>query len=156
VQVTDTLGEIVQITPLQTVLSGKDDTGDYNGRRISVPNYKLNSKTIVLQDLKTDTYRRIVLKVLFRNDEFTVNFSEFLTKLRIFLDEFLPKRNLNQVGNFRSFAGVQYKLNFDYDEEGRIVLRLAFISRPHDVVDRKEKIIEFIEQLRITHKNSHS
>jgi hypothetical protein len=148
IRVNDLLGEIVRISPLQTTLSGKEDNGEYNGQRIAVPNYKLLLENVRVQELKSDTYRRIVLKALYVHDEYDVAFGEFIQKIRAFLDEFLPKRNLNQVGNFRSFAGAQYRLNFDYDEDGRIVMRIAFISRPNDIVDRKEQIIEFIEGMR--------
>lgn len=148
IRVNDLLGEITRISPLQTTLSGKEDNGEYNGQRVSVPNYKLLLENVRVQELKSDTYRRIVLKAIYAHEEYEVAFGEFIQKIRGFLDEFLPKRNLNQVGNFRSFAGAQYKMNFDYDEDGRIVVRIAFISRPHDIVDRKEQIIEFIEGMR--------
>ncbi len=148
IRVTDLLGEITRISPLQTTLSGKEDNGEYNGQRVSIPNYKLLLENVRVQELKSDTYRRIVLKAIYTHDEYKVDFGEFIQKIRAFLDEFLPKRNLNQVGNFRSFAGSQYKINFDYDEDGRIVVRIAFISRPHDIVDRKEQIIEFLEGMR--------
>lgn len=148
IRVNDLLGEIVRISPLQTTLSGKEDNGEYNGQRVSVPNYKLLLENVRVQELKSDTYRRIVLKAIYAHDEYEVAFGEFIKKIRVFLDEFLPTRNLNQVGNFRSFAGAQYKMNFDYDEDGRIVVRIAFISRPNDIVDRKEQIIEFIEGMR--------
>ena len=39
-------------------------------------------------------------------------------------------------------------MNFEYDEQGHIVVRIAFISRPHDVANRKEEIIEFLEGMR--------
>jgi Mechanosensitive ion channel len=149
IRVNDLLGEIVRISPLQTTLSGKDDNGEYNGQRVSVPNYKLLLENVRVQELKSDTYRRIVLKVVYEHGEYDVPFAEFIKRTRAFLDEFLPKRNLNQVGSFKSFAGTQYKINFEYDEDGRIVIRVAFISRPHDVVDRKEHIIEFLEGMRI-------
>ncbi len=148
IRINDLLGEIVRISPLQTTLSGKEDNGEYNGQRISVPNYKLLLETVRVQELKSDTYRRIVLKVVYAHDEYAVPFAEFIERTRAFLDEFLPKRNLNQVGSFKNFAGAQYKINFEYDDDGRIVIRIAFISRPHDVVDRKEQIIEFLESMR--------
>lgn len=149
VRIKDTLGEVVRISPLQTILAGKEDNGEYNGKRSGIPNYLFLTEQVATQELKSNTYRRIVIRAVYTTHEYSVDFSEFLNKIRAFLDEFLPKRNLNEVGSFRSFAGLQYRLNFDYDEDGDIAVRIAFISRPHDVADRKEQIIEFIESLRI-------
>jgi len=152
ISVGEQLGEIVRISPLQTVLSGKDEYGEYNGQRIVIPNYKLVTESVREQELKSDTYRRIVVRAVYEHGAYDVAFGEFIGRVRAFLDEFLPKRGLEQVGNFRSFAGVQYKLNFEYDEMGRVIVRIAFVSRPHDVADRKEQIIEFIEGMRAKKK----
>jgi small-conductance mechanosensitive channel len=149
VRVGDVLGEIVRISPLQVHVVGKEESGEHNGKKVSVPNYKFLSEVVQMQELKSETYRRIIIKAVYIKNDYSVDFSQFLANVRTFLDEFLPKRNLNQVGSFKSFAGAQYKINFDYDEDGDIVVRIGFISRPHDVVDRKEQIIEFIERLRV-------
>jgi len=106
------------------------------------------SEIVTEQELKSNTYRRIVVRALYEHGTFDVEFSVFVQRVRAFLDEFLPKRNLDQVGNFRSFAGAQYKLSFEYDENGRILVRIAFISRPHDVTGRREEIIKFVEEMR--------
>ena len=148
IRIGDKLGEIVRISPLQTVLSGKDDNGEYNGERLSIPNYKIVTENVSVQELKSNTYRRIVIRAVYDRTSYDVDFGEFVERARAFLNEFLPKRNLDQVGNFRSFAGAQYKMNFEYDEQGHIVVRIAFISRPHDVANRKEEIIEFLEGMR--------
>lgn len=148
IKVGDTLGEIVRISPFMTVLAGKEDNGESNGQLIHIPNYRLITETVRQQELKSTTYRRVVIRAVYIPGQFSVNFDEYLTQARVFLDEFLPKRGLDRVGNFRSFAGSQYKINFDYDEDGYIAVRIAFISRPYDVVDRKEQIIEFLESMR--------
>ena len=148
IRIGEWLGEIVRVTPLQTVLSGKEENGESNGQRIVIPNYKLVSEIVTEQELKSNTYRRIVVRALYEHGTFDVEFSVFVQRVRAFLDEFLPKRNLDQVGNFRSFAGAQYKLSFEYDENGRILVRIAFISRPHDVTGRREEIIKFVEEMR--------
>jgi len=148
IRVGDTLGEIVRISPFVTVLAGKEENGESNGQLVYVPNYRLITETIRLQELKSTTYRRVIIRAVYIPGEYAVNFDEYLSRTRAFLDEFLPKRGLDRVGNFRSFAGSQYKINFDYDDDGYIVVRIAFISRPYDVVDRKEQIIEFLESMR--------
>lgn len=152
IRIGDILGEVVRVTPLQTILSGKEENGESNGQRIVIPNYKVVTETVSEQELKSNTYRRIVIRAVYEHGAYDVDFGEFVKRTRAFLDEFLPKRNLDQVGNFRSFAGAQYKMNFDYDETGKIIIRIAFISRPHDVADRKEQIIEFFERMRTTKK----
>ena len=154
VKVGTTLGEIVQMSSLQTTLAGKEESGEYSGKRITVPNFQFMNQAIEVQELKTTTYRRVVIRAVYTRDSYTVDFSTFVEKVRGFLKEFLPKRNLSQVGNFRSYVNTQFRINFDYNDDGDIIVRIGFISRPHDILDRKEQIIEFIESMRLGHGTS--
>jgi hypothetical protein len=141
----DNMGEIVRMSLFHTILAGKDDNGEYNGKRITIPNYQFLLNPTKQQNLKTDTYRQIVMEIPFVSETYGMAFDAFLEKLREFLDELLPKRNLRQVGSYRGFAGAQYKVNFDYNAAGTSVVRLAFIARPRDAIERKEKIVAFVE-----------
>ena len=143
-----TLGEIVRVGLFQTILAGKDEHGEYNGKRVSVPNYQFLLNVIERQDLKTNTYRPVIMNIPYTKAIYQVDFDEFLKKLRSFLDELLPTRNLTHVGSYRGFAGSQYKINFDYNDSGTIMVRISFISRPRDAVARKERIVTFLEQLK--------
>ena len=143
-----TLGEIVRVGLFQTILAGKDANGEYNGKRVSVPNYQFLLNVIDRQDLKTNTYRQVVVQIPYARATFGMSFDEFLGKLRPYLDELLPKRNLARVGSYRGFAGSQYKINFDYNDAGLLIVNIAFVSRARDAIERKESILIFIEGLK--------
>lgn len=142
------LGEIVRISLFHTIIAGKDENGEYNGKRISIPNYQFLLNPAEQQNLKADTYRQVVMNIPFSTELYGRVFDVFVKELRAFLDELLPKRNLRQVGSFRGFAGAQYKINFDYNATGGIVVRLSFISRARDAVERKEGVVTFLESLK--------
>jgi hypothetical protein len=144
-----TLGEIVRVGLFQTVLAGKDETGEYNGKRVSIPNYQFLLNVIDRRDLKANTYRQVTIQIPYTKDLFKMPFADFLAKLRAYLDELLPKRNLARVGSYRGFAGSQYKINFDYNENtGVLMVKIAFVSRERDAIERKESILTFVESLK--------
>ena len=141
-------GEIVRISLFHTIFAGKDENGEYNGKRITIPNYQFLLNPTEQQNLKADTHRQIVMDIPFSAEIYGRTFDAFVKELRAFLDELLPKRNLRQVGSYRGIAGAQYKINFDYNATGGIVVRLSFISRARDAVERKEGVVTFLESLK--------
>jgi hypothetical protein len=142
------LGEIVRISLFHTILAGKEGDGEYNGKRITIPNYQFLLNTTEQQDLKADTYRHVIMRIPYSAEVYPIAFDEFLKRTHAFLHELLPKRTLTQVGRYRGFAGSQYKINFDYDESNHIIVHLSFISRPRDIIKRKESIVTFLETLK--------
>jgi Mechanosensitive ion channel len=148
IRINNMLGEITRIRPINTTLVGKDDNGEYNGKLISIPNYSFLMTAVESQELKSDNYRRAVIQAIYNNTEFSQPFSVILQKIKLFLDHELPLRKLDQVGNYRSYSGSRYKLNYDYNAEGDVVIRIAFVTSPSHALERKEKIIAFIESLR--------
>lgn len=143
------LGEVVRIRPLYTGLAGKDDNGDYNGKLHLIPNFMLSQKIVERQELKTDQYRRVQLTFLFKKEEHTISYADWVKNLKDKLNELLPHRGLRQVGNYKGYAGVKYKLSYDYDDKGCVIARLSFISKPgKDITERKELIIEYLESIK--------
>lgn len=148
IRINGALGEIVRVKPLYTSLAGKDENGEYNSKLNNVPNFMFLNQTIEQQQLKSDDYRNIMLQILYVKDNFTDPFEVWLEKLEARLDELLPKRIVTKVGHFRGYAGVKYKLHFDYNEKGEVVVRVSFIAKSNKAQDVKESIIKFIEQLK--------
>ncbi len=148
VRVNGTLGEIVRIKPVLTSLAGKDDTGEYNGKLIHVPNFYFLNNLVERQELKTDNYRRVVIQAVYNIDSYNIAFSDWIKSIKAFLDEELPMRKLEHVGNYRGFAGARYKMNYDYDEDGEVLVKISFIADPAKALMRKERIVAFIESLR--------
>ena len=142
------LGEILRINPLYVAIAGKDDDGEYNGKLHRIPNSIFITQKIEMQELKTDDYRRVLLTVIYARDKFKDSFNLWLIQMKNFLEETLPARNLERVGHFKGYLGVKYKLNYDYNDKGDVVVRISFIARPPKNVELKEKIVEYIESLR--------
>ena len=142
-------GEIVRITLFHTILAGKDENGEYNGKRVSMPNYLFLVNQTEQQEFRANTYQKVTMDIPFDKSTYGIEFDAFIKELREFLNGALPKRNLKQVGSHRGYAGVQYKINFDYDAMSKIIIHLSFISQPQEIMSHKESIVAFVEQLKV-------
>jgi Mechanosensitive ion channel len=145
VKIVTVLGEIVRVRPLTTSIAGKDEHGDFDGGLHHIPNSKFITEVVQRQEIKNNNYRRVTLQALYSNELFKDGFSLWLTNLKEHLDIALIKRSLKDVGNYKSYAGIKYKLHYDYNDDGEIVVSISFISRTKHAVLRKEEIIEYIE-----------
>ena len=151
IRVNGVLGEVVRIKIFYLGLAGKDEMGEYNGKFFVIPNHLFFQSIVERQELKTSDYTRAVLNFIFKREDYDKNFKDWLTNFRQMLDELLPYRSLKKVGNYKSYAGVKYKLNYSYNDSGEILIKLSFITKPGDpAVDRKEEIIDFIESSKNT------
>lgn len=142
------LGGIVRIRPLNVSIAGKDAHGDFNGILHHIPNSKFVTEVVERQEIKDNNYRAVTLEALYSNELFEDAFSIWLTKLKEHLDEVFTKRSLKDVGNYKTYAGIKYKLYYTYNEDGDIVVSISFIARTKNATLRKEEIIAYIETLR--------
>jgi hypothetical protein len=148
VKIMSALGGIVRIRPLTVSIAGKDAYGDFNGILHHIPNSKFVTEVVERREIKDHNYRIVTLEVLYSNELFADAFSIWLVNLKKHLDAALTKRSLKDVGNYKTYAGIKYKLYYDYNEDGDIVISISFISRTKNAVFRKEEIIEYIESTR--------
>ena len=147
-RVNGALGELVAIKPLYTSLAGKDDTGEYNSKLNHVPNFMFLNQTVERQQLKSDDYRKLSLTILYNRELYTDDFATWIEKIETYLESILPKRVATKVGYFRGYAGIRYKLNFDYNDDGDVIVKLSFITRSFKALSLKESIIYFVEKLK--------
>ncbi len=147
------LGEVVRFKPFYMALAGKDDSGEYNGKLLYIPNHKFMSEFVEEQEIKTDTYRRINIQAVYSHVAFAKSFPDWLKDVRSFLDETLPMQKITTVGNYKGFVGSRYKMRFDYSEKGEVLVAISFVARPPKTSEYKEKIIEYIESLRKLEEN---
>lgn len=148
VKIMSALGGIVRIRPLTVSIAGKDAYGDFNGILHHIPNSKFITEVVERQEIKDNNYRLVTLEALYSNELFDDMFSVWLSNLKKHLDTTLTKRSLRDVGNYKTYAGIKYKLYYDYNEDGDIVISISFISRTKNAAMRKEEIIEYIESTR--------
>jgi hypothetical protein len=145
IRVNGLFGEIVRVQPFSTHIAGKDERGDYDGKLHAIPNAKFLLESVERQEIKNSNQRRVVLHALYKQEEYRDAFDVWLLTLKKVLDESLPKRSLKDVGNFKSYAGMKYKLHYDYDEDGYVLVIISFISSTKTALSKKEAIISFIE-----------
>ena len=148
VKIMSALGGIVRIRPLTVSIAGKDAYGDFNGILHHIPNSKFVTELVERREIKDHNYRLVTLEALYSNELFAEAFSVWLPNLKKYLDSALTKRSLKDVGNYKTYAGIKYKLHYDYNDDGDIVVSISFISRTKNTVFRKEEIIEYIESTR--------
>lgn len=149
IRINNFLGEIVRVKPLYTAIAGKDESGEYNSRLHNIPNFMFFSQIVDQQQLKSDDYTRVSLQVLYKKEHFSGDFEDFIGHMEKYLDELLPKRAMTKVGYFRGYAGVRYKMNFDYSDGGDVLIKISFIARSFRAQELKESIIRYVESLKI-------
>ena len=142
------LGEIVRIKPLYTSLAGKDENGDHNSKLYNIPNFMFLGQSIEQQQLKSDDYRKLSLQILYTHSAFTDDFESWVGKMETFLKELLPKRAMTKVGHFKGYAGIRYKMDFDYNDKGEVVVKISFITRSFKILKMRESIIMYVEALK--------
>ncbi len=147
IKVDDALGKIVSVKPFYTAVAGHDEVGENNGKLYQVPNYVFFQKTVERRELRTRDHRRVVVSLIYNRDVWTDTFTDWLRKLQEFLDGYLPERTLADVGNFKSYAGVKYKITFEYNDKGSIATIVSFVTSFEPMLDRKQAIFEFVETL---------
>jgi hypothetical protein len=141
-------GEILNIRPTVTTILGKEEDSEYNGKVTTVQNYQFVMNPVERQEMKTHSYLLTSLAIPYNSREYKHGFESFMGKVKHFLDELLPYRNMKNVGYYRSYSGSRYKLNYTYDGDARVIIHISFVSKPKRIADRKEKIVQFVETLK--------
>lgn len=141
-------GEILNIRPTYTTLLGKEDDSENNARVTVIQNYRFVSDPVERLGMRSNDYLLASISIPFEPKYFDISFAEFIDKLKKHMDSVLPMRGFNNVGYYRSYAGVKYKVNYHYDGDARVVVDITFVSKPRRIVDRKEKIVVYAESLK--------
>lgn len=141
-------GEILNIRPTYTTILGKEDDSENNARVTIVQNYRFVTDPVERLGMRTNDYLLASISIPYEPKHFDIPFDEMLSEVKKFLDGMLPMRGFNNVGFYRSYAGYKYKINFHYDGDARVVLDISFVTKPRRIVDRKEKIVVFVESLK--------
>ncbi|MDD2907586.1 MAG: mechanosensitive ion channel [Candidatus Gracilibacteria bacterium] len=137
-------GEIIYTNIINVGIIGKSENGEHNGQFYTIPNYKLVIENVKREELSIGKYRREEFEIPFKKDLFKINYNEFLEKLREFLDENLVKKNINNVGNYKTYIGYKYKLKFKYDKE-YLMINISIIEKQREILEIQSKIVNFVE-----------
>ncbi|NVP17565.1 mechanosensitive ion channel [Candidatus Gracilibacteria bacterium] len=137
-------GEIIYINILNIGLIGKNENGEHNGQFYTVPNFKVIVDNVKREEIGIGKYRKDEFEIYFYNKLFKISYDEFLEKLKEFLDENLVKKNINNVGNYKTFIGYKYKLRFKYDKE-YLIIKIFMVEKQKAILDMQNKIALFVE-----------
>jgi hypothetical protein len=106
------------------------------------------------EELDIESVKREVVKIPFHPNEFPVDFPTFLKEFQTFLNALFPIRNRTNVGNYNTFIGYRYKMDYDYVEDRYIEIVLRFVGNRKKNVERKQKIIAFVESHRMRYNST--
>lgn len=141
--------EIIYIKPLYTWIAGRNSTGEHTGEFFLIPNNKVRENPIIKVDYSPLAYNKIECLVYYHHEDFSISFDEYMVKLTEFLDGYLPLRWAQSVGHIKSYIGYRYKLTIDYVDRTTVKIGIYFISKQKVGNNRKQKIVSFVESLRV-------
>lgn len=141
-------GEIIYIRFLNVGIVGRDENTEHTGMLHVIPNSRFILDGVQKEELSSTSYRCEKIDIPFDPFEFNVPFDTFMQELEAFLSKNLKVRTMKQVGNYRSFAGTQYKLEFSYSVRGKLLITVRFIGKAGHLSDAAKKIVGFVESKR--------
>lgn len=105
-------------------LLGKDNDGDSTGKLFVIPSHRFLTEIIRKEDLHTNSIKKEILKVPFKQQDFSVDLATFLKELEAFLNTLLPLINRKNSGNVQTYIGHRYKMDIDYFEDKCIMITI--------------------------------
>lgn len=139
-------GQIIFIRMLSVGLIGKDENGENTGELFTIPSHKFFTETVEKEDLRSGSIVRDEIEIPYNKKNFTLNFRDFMAVLRPFLQTTFPVKNTKNAGNYQSYIGHKYKLDYRYQDEKCTLIRIRFIGKPEQNINYKEQIISFVDQ----------
>ncbi len=139
--------EIIYLNMLNVGLIWRDENGENNGQFYRVPNYKFFTENVKREDISLHKYKKEEITVMYNKKEFDISFDNFIEKLTQYLENSLPKRNLNTVWNYKTYIWYKYKMKFEYEKEN-LMVKIRFIVRPKDIFDIEKSLFSFIESMK--------
>lgn len=145
VKVAGVQGQIIFIRMLSVGILGRDSHGENTGELFMVPNNKFITDVVEKEDLRTASILKDKLIIYYSAELFNVSFGEFMDELRPFLQWLFPILKANNVGNFPSYTGHKYKIDFYYDEEFTCI-EINFVGKIPQNKKNKEQIMRFVDK----------
>lgn len=78
-----------------------------------------------------------------------------MKELVSFLDRVFPVGNRKNSGNYQSYIGHRYKLDYEYKDDKCLFINLSFVGRSDKNRENIGKIIDFVESKKIKRERTH-
>lgn len=138
-------GQIIFIRMLSVGIMGKSARGENTGELFLVPNHKFLSDVVQKQELRPDSIFKDEIEIPYIPAHFSVSLEEFLRELRAFLADNFSVKNANNVGNFITYTGHRYKLDFYFHEDKYTAVVVKFVGKVKENQHKKELIVKFVD-----------
>lgn len=138
-------GQIIFIRMLSVWIMWKSPRWENTWELFLVPNHKFLSDVVQKQELRPDSIFKDEIEIPYSFEKFNVSLEEFLKELRIFLWDNFPLKNANNVGNFVTYIGHRYKLDFYYHEDKYTAILIKFVWKVKENQQKKEIIVKFVD-----------
>jgi hypothetical protein len=152
IKIDEAQGQIIYIRMFSVWILGKDTNWESTGQLYVIPNFKFLSESVRKEQLWTEEIMRDFFHIPYKKEWFDGEFDEFIWWLRAYLDTIFPIGNTRNVGNYQSYIGFRYKLDYEYRDDKCLVIILSFIGKSWKNQKNIEKIISFVESKKIRMK----
>lgn len=139
-------GQIIFIRMLSVGILGKDKRGEASGELFLIPSHKFITDVVQKEELHSNSIFKDFIEIPYVPEKFDKNFEEFLASLREFLQNIFPVRNANNVGNFNTYIGHRYKLNFYFHDDDYWAVQVRFVGTAKQIARHKEQIMLFVDK----------
>jgi hypothetical protein len=85
----------------------------------------------------------------YKNEWFAESFADFMRALIVFLDTIFPIGNRKNIGNYQSYIGHRYKIDYEYKDDKCLFINLSFIGHSDKNRENIGKIIGFVESKKL-------
>ena len=142
-------GQIIFIRMFSVGILGKDNTGESTGQLFIIPNNKFLTEPVRKEELLSTSVMRDLFSIPYKNEWFTGSFIDFMKELVVFLDDTFAVGNRKNIGNYQSYIGHRYKLDYEYKDDKCLFINLSFIGRSDKNRENIAKIIGFVESKKL-------
>jgi hypothetical protein len=149
IRIGEAQGQIIFIRMFSVGILGKDNTGESTGQLFVIPNNKFLTEPIRKEELRSTSAMRDFFSIPYKNEWFPGSFADFMKELTTFLDDTFPVGNRKNVGNYQSYIGHRYKLDYEYEGDKCLSIKLSFIGRSDKNGENIAKIINFVESKKL-------
>lgn len=155
IRIGEAQGQVIFIRMFSVGILGKDNNGESTGQLFVIPNNKFLTEPVRKEELRSASVMRDFFAIPYKNDWFPGSFADFMKELTAFLDTVFPLGSRKNIGNYQSYIGHRYKVDYEYKDDKCLFINLSFIGKSDKNRENIGKIIAFVESKKIRKEDCH-